>query len=171
VERRCAPQPLDIYNRFQTLTIRQQFLDVREAILFNSEPRLLYNDDMLSDQVRAAESDIDEKIRELPIWRSEKNLVLKGLVDFWRDGLEVAYMRFGHANLFQNSESFKAATAMEHEVNTGVFWCLKWTFEYASGNAAEPTAEQLVDAVIEGRRPLSATRRFPQVCYGRGKRA
>lgn len=71
-------------------------------------------------------------------------------MDFWRDGLELAYTRFGHAAMFQSSESFEAAIAMEYQVNTGVFWCLKWAFEYASGaGAAEPIAEQLVDAVIK----------------------
>jgi hypothetical protein len=105
---------------------------------------------MISDQVRAAASEIDERIRRLSIWKSEKNLLLKGLMDFWRDGLELAYMRFGHATMFQSSESFEAAKAMEHEVNTGVFWCLKWTFEYASGTGAtKPIVEQLVDTVIK----------------------
>src|ERR1039457_4505420 len=105
---------------------------------------------MISEQVRAAESDIDERIRRLPIWRSEKNLLLKGLMDFWRDGLEVAYVRFGHAVMFQSSESFEVAKAIEHEVNTGVFWCLKWTLEYASGaGTAMPIVEQIVDTVTK----------------------
>ena len=71
-------------------------------------------------------------------------------MEFWRDSLELAYMRFGHAAMFQNSESFEAAKAMEHEVNTGVFWCLKWALEYAAGVAASDIdIEQLVDLVIK----------------------
>jgi hypothetical protein len=104
---------------------------------------------MISEEVRAAESDIDEKIRGLPIWRSGKNRLLEGLMDFWRDGLELAYAKFGHADMFQSSESLEAAIATEHQISTGVFWCLKWTLEYASGvGAAEPISEQLVDTVI-----------------------
>src|ERR1017187_5723780 len=106
-------------------------------------------DDMISEQVRAAESDIAERIRQLSIWKSEKNLLLRALVDFWRDGLELAYTRFAHAAMFQSSESFEAAKAMEHEVNTRVFWCLKWALEYApSSAAAGPTVEEIVDAVV-----------------------
>ena len=71
-------------------------------------------------------------------------------MDFWRDGLELAYMRLGHAAMFQNPESFEAAKAIEHQVNTGVFWCLKWTLEYASdGATAELIVDQLVDTVIK----------------------
>jgi hypothetical protein len=112
---------------------------------------------MISEQFRAAESDIDERIRQLPIWKSEKNPLLKGLIDFWPDGLELAYMRLGHAAMFQNSESFEAAKAIEHQVNTGVFWCLKWTLEYASdASTAEPFVEQLVDTVIKVGLPTSS---------------
>jgi hypothetical protein len=105
---------------------------------------------MVSEQVRAAEFDIDERIRRLPIWNSQKDLLLRGLMDFWRDGLELAYVRAAHSAMFSNSKTLEAATAIEHQVNTGVFWCLKWAFEYAPSSAGMgPTAEELVDAVVK----------------------
>lgn len=105
---------------------------------------------MVSEKVRAAECDIDEAIRRLPIWNCQKDLLLRGLLDFWRDGLEVVYMRFAHSATFQSSESFEVASATEHELSAGIFWCLKWAFEYApSSGAPEPMTEELVDTVMK----------------------
>jgi len=104
---------------------------------------------MISNKVRAAEADIDDRIRQLPIWNCNKSLLLKALMELWRDGLELAYMRFGHAVMFQSSESFEAAKAIEHQVNTGVYWCLKWAYEYAlESSTAQPAVEELVDTVM-----------------------
>jgi hypothetical protein len=100
---------------------------------------------MVSERVRAAESDIDDRIRRLSVWNGRKTAVLRRLMNIWRDGLELAYMRFGHATMFQNSESFEVATALEQHTNIGVFWCLKWAFEYAQTSSRwKPSDEQLV---------------------------
>jgi len=69
-------------------------------------------------------------------------------MNLWRDGLELAYIRFGHASMFQNNESFGVAVAIEQHTNIGVFWCLKWAFEYAQTSSRwKPTDEQLVKLV------------------------
>lgn len=105
---------------------------------------------MISEQVRAAELEIDETIRQLAIWKCPKNLLLRQLMNSWRDGVELTYMKFARGVMFQNSDSFEASTSIEHQVNTGVFWCLKWALEYASNVAGpEPSAEQVMAAVID----------------------
>lgn len=106
---------------------------------------------MISEEVRAIETEIDERIRQLGVWKSSKSTLLRRFMNIWRDCLEVVYMTFAHGAMFQNTESFKTAIATEHQTNTGVFWCLKWAFEYASDDAkaaSEPIDEQLVDAVM-----------------------
>lgn len=75
----------------------------------------------------------------------QKTAILRRLMNIWRDGLELAYMRFGHATMFQISESFEVATVLEQHTSTGVFWCVKWAFEYAQTSSRwKPTDEQLV---------------------------
>ena len=102
---------------------------------------------MLDEQVRAAELDIDKKIERYGIWKCSKNHLLRGLLDVWRDGLDLAYARATHGSLFDNRESTEAASAIEHQINTGTMWCLKWAFEYGAEKGSKPTAEQLVDLV------------------------
>ena len=75
---------------------------------------------MVSERVRSAESDIDDRIRRLPVWKGRKTAILRRLMNVWRDGLELAYMRFGHAAMFQNNESFEVATA----IDCGMKWKL-----------------------------------------------
>jgi hypothetical protein len=104
---------------------------------------------MVSQLVRAAESDIDNRIRRLPVWKGRKTAILRRFMSLWRDGLELAYMRFGHAAMFQNNESFEVATVIEQHTSAGVFWCLKWAFEYAQSSSRwKPTDEQLVQLTI-----------------------
>jgi hypothetical protein len=48
--------------------------------------------------------------------------------------------------MFQNDESFDIATAIEQHTVIGVFWCIKWAFEYAQPSSRrKPTTEQLVE--------------------------
>lgn len=103
------------------------------------------HEDMVSEEVRIAESDIDERIRRLPVWNGRKTAILRRLMYLWRDALELAYLRFGHAAMFQNEESFEMATVIEQHTSIGVFWCIKWAFEYAQPSSRwKPTTEQLV---------------------------
>src|SRR6516162_3143827 len=98
---------------------------------------------MISEQVRAAEPDIDERIRQLPVWNGRKTAILRRLMKLWRDGLELAYIRFGHAAMFQSDESLEVAIALEHDTSRGVFWCIKWAFEYAQASSRwKPTDEE-----------------------------
>jgi hypothetical protein len=100
---------------------------------------------MVSEEARIAESDIDDRIRRLPVWNSHKTAILRRLMHLWRDALELAYMSFGHAAMFQNDDSFEMATAIEQHNSIGVFWCIKWAFEYAQPSSRwKPTTEQLV---------------------------
>lgn len=107
---------------------------------------------MVSEQVRVAESDIDNKIRQLPIWNARKTTILRRLMHLWRDSLELAYMQFAHAAVFHSSESFENATMIEQHANVGAFWCIKWALEHARPSSRlKPTTEQLVRlATIEG---------------------
>jgi hypothetical protein len=104
---------------------------------------------MVSERVRAAESDIDDRIRRLPVWKGRKTAILRRLMNVWRNGLELAYMRFGHAAMFQNNDSFEVAVAIEQHTSVGVFWCVKWAFEYAQTSSRwKPTDEQLIELTI-----------------------
>jgi len=105
---------------------------------------------MVSQQVRSAEAEIDANIRRLPIWKCSKTLLVKQLMDLWRDGLELAYMKAAHGATFQMRQSLEEAKVLEHKANTGVFWCLKWALEYGSDSAvAAPTIDQIVATVTE----------------------
>jgi hypothetical protein len=100
---------------------------------------------MVSERVRAAESNIDDGIRRLPVWNGRRTALLRRFLSLWRDGLELAYLRFGHAAMFQNNKSFEVATAIEQHTSIGVFWCVKWAFEFAQTSSRwKPTDEQLV---------------------------
>lgn len=100
---------------------------------------------MVSEEARNAEIDIDARIPQLPIWNGRKTAILKRLMHVWRDALELACIRYGHASMLQKDESFEIATAIEEHAHIGVFWCIKWAFEYARPSSRwKPTTEQLV---------------------------
>jgi len=103
---------------------------------------------MVSEQVRVAESDIDNRIHQLPIWNARKTTILRRLMHLWRDALELAYTQFAHAAMFESRESFEIATVIEQHASIGAFWCIKWAFEHAQvSSRRKPTTEQLVRLV------------------------
>jgi len=66
-------------------------------------------------------------------------------MNLWRDSLELAYIRFGHAEMFQANESLEVALAIEQHTNIGVFWCIKWALEYAQTSSRwKPADEELI---------------------------
>jgi hypothetical protein len=80
---------------------------------------------MVGEDVRQVESEIDRCIREMPVWRVKRDLLLRRLMTIWRDGLELMHLMAAHAAMFRVEEGIKTSLANEHLMATGAYQALK----------------------------------------------
>jgi hypothetical protein len=78
-------------------------------------------------QVRVAEHEIDNWIAGLSYWYAPRDLLLERLLNYYRDAIEVFFMKASHDVLFTGTT---AIGTLEDRMRAGVFQALKWTMEY-----------------------------------------
>jgi hypothetical protein len=81
----------------------------------------------LGRDVREAEEQIDNWVAELSYWYAPRDLLLQRLLTYYRDAIEVCFLRASY-DLLQNSGTVMGA--FEDRMRAGVFQALKWTMEF-----------------------------------------
>lgn len=105
---------------------------------------------MVDEDVRQIEAEIDRCIREMPVWRVKRDVLLKRLMTIWRDGLELMHLMAAHALMFQVEEGLKTSIANEHLMATGAYQALKWAMEFAQDDGLDEVSdEDLVNLVVK----------------------
>jgi len=99
----------------------------------------------VSEEVRRAEAEIDEHIQNLKVWRSDRNLILRALLDYYRDAIEVVFSIQGWARETDQPEAAQGAFALEHQLHSGILQAIKWASTLARKGARQraPNAEAL----------------------------
>src|SRR5260370_24171991 len=108
----------------------------------------------VSPEVRKIEAGIDEGIKGLSIWRPRRDSLLRALLDYYRDAIEVMFLHAAHGQLFSNSEALIESFAMERDLHAGLLQSLKWAVEFSDSNGEEAavTPEQLHEITELGAR-------------------
>lgn len=104
---------------------------------------------MVGTDVRQVEREIDSFIKRLPIWNFKREVLLRHLMTFWRDGLELVHLKYAHAAMFQVKENLQSSLAAEHLIATGAYQAIKWAMEYARDDGLEGISDKaLIDVVM-----------------------
>ena len=98
---------------------------------------------MVNDDVRRVETEIDASIQKMAVWKVRKAVLLRRLMDIWRDGLEVAHLRFAHAAMFQVERGVETSLASEHLIAAGAYQTLKWALEYTEESGTSEFSKPL----------------------------
>ena len=105
---------------------------------------------MVGEDVRQVEAEIDRCIRDMPVWRVKRDVLLRRLMTIWRDGLELLHVMAAHAALFQLEEGLKTSIASEHLMATGAYQALKWAMEFAQNDGLDHVSDEaLVELVMQ----------------------
>ena len=106
----------------------------------------------VSDEIRVVESEIDSEIRSLPVWKSSRAVVLKGLMGIYRDFIELVFVKALDANVFGTNRDLLNAFSHEDRIRCGVLWALKWATEYCprAGPNSPISGEDLRETVLLG---------------------
>lgn len=105
--------------------------------------------------VRDVEKEIDDKIRDLPIWRTPRDTLLRAVLDYYRDSIEVIYAHMAskvQLGGFQGDDDFLTYIAIERDLHAGILQVLKWALAWApAGNGEkELDAEVIMNAIQLG---------------------
>lgn len=92
---------------------------------------------MVSSDIRKIEREIDDSIRAMDVWDVKREVLLRRLMDFWRDGLELVNLEAVHAMTFQTNDGLIRSIANEHYVATGIYQSIKWAMEYAKDDGED----------------------------------
>ena len=104
---------------------------------------------MVGADVRQVEGEIDSCIQRLPIWNVKREVLLRHLMKFWRDGLELVHLKYAHAAMFQVEEDLQSSLAAEHLISTEAYQAIKWAMEYARDDGLEGISDKaLIDVVM-----------------------
>jgi hypothetical protein len=87
-------------------------------------------------EVRAAELEIDKSIERLVVWQANRSRLIRELLDYSRDAIEVVHLMASYAASTRSRTRLEAALAVERDVQAGVFNALKWAFTFDSGEGA-----------------------------------
>jgi hypothetical protein len=103
---------------------------------------------MVGADVRQVESEIDDRIRKMPVWNGKRDVLLRRLMTFWRDGLELVNMLAAHALMFHVEDGMESSLAREHIVATGVYQSLKWAMEYAGDEGSDEVPDKVLTELV-----------------------
>lgn len=85
----------------------------------------------VSDRIREIEREIDDNIRQLPIWQKPKDEVLNDLMCAYRDAMEVIFCVALSFKVCGGSlKDFGIIANQENNIRSGILWALKWAAEY-----------------------------------------
>ncbi|MDA2929333.1 hypothetical protein MYX84_05200 [Acidobacteria bacterium AH-259-O06] len=108
----------------------------------------------VSEEVRAVEQQIDQKIEGLRYWQAPRSRLLRAVLEYYRDAIEAVYMKIGWARETGQPDVVQSAVAVEVHLHLGVLQSLKWagTLCPESGGdiAALPNDEALYALVEQG---------------------
>ena len=91
----------------------------------------------VSKEMRAVEAEIDKEIQSLPVWKNDRNQILEGLMEIYRDYVETLHLCALKAKLLDNTEVLQSTRLHEDRKRNGVLWALKWATAYC------PEAKQI----------------------------
>src|SRR5215813_12277251 len=99
----------------------------------------------VSSEIRKVEAKIDDAIRNLLIWRTRRDQLLRVLLDYYRDAIEVLFANAAWGELFHDSRALEVSFAMERDLHAGMLQTLKWAMEFCDNNGEEiaPAPEEL----------------------------
>jgi hypothetical protein len=79
--------------------------------------------------VRKIEEQIDASLASLPLWHCSRDLLLEGILQLYRDEIEVLFLRMTFA---VSAEELGILTALEDRRRAGTFQLLKWAMEFGN---------------------------------------
>jgi hypothetical protein len=80
----------------------------------------------VSDEMRRVEREIDERLSQLPLWRSAREDVLKATLDYYRDAHEVILIETSLAITSGSEQDFFILNQQLQRFQAGFFQVLKW---------------------------------------------
>jgi hypothetical protein len=108
----------------------------------------------VSEEVRAVEQQIDQKIEGLRHWQAPRSRLLRAVLEYYRDAIEAVYMGVAWALETGQPTAIQGALAVETHLHLGVLQSLKWagTLSPESGGdmAALPNDEELCALAEQG---------------------
>jgi hypothetical protein len=97
------------------------------------------------DSMRRIEAQIDNAIQQLPIWKHSKDVLLRSILKYYRDIIEMLMLEGVHEAFTQGAISLRYSVGQEHILRYGVFQALKWAMQFApqSGRGKPPSLNKL----------------------------
>lgn len=105
-------------------------------------------------EMRVAETEIDRSIAALPIWNTPQETLLRMILEFYRDAIEVVFALAAVGYQADDSVSVENSLCQEQDLHGGVLQALKWTMEFSPlcGDSPSPGAEVVHELIGIGRR-------------------
>ena len=95
----------------------------------------------VSDAMRV-ENEIDERLKQLPLWRCPRDDVIKATLDFYRDVHEVILIAISAVT--SGSEEFYNLNLQLQRFQAGFFQVLKWTLLSCPERSAETFNHEMI---------------------------
>ena len=107
----------------------------------------------VSDEIRDVEDEIDCEVASMPLWKQGRATVLEGLVDTYRDCIELAFVKALKGEVLEISEDVQTAIMQEYQLRNEAFWAMKWATKYCSevGRVDPIWPKDLFDAIFFGK--------------------
>jgi hypothetical protein len=104
----------------------------------------------VSQEMRTVEDEIENAIRSMKIWKHSRDVLLRSLIEHYRDGIEHIHSIAAIALQHQEEFLFRLARKEEQDIRSGVFRALLWAMDFCSerGTTESPphsTIEEIVD--------------------------
>lgn len=118
--------------------------------------RVIIDMPSVPNDVRQAERLIDEAIRGMAIWTSDRDALVRALLDVYRDSIEMLFLETGRQKLLaghlENSEAnLSPVLQMESRLHLGMFWALKWALAWSPvGGTPPPQPPHLLELIWTG---------------------
>jgi hypothetical protein len=102
----------------------------------------------VNDAMRRVEREIDDRLRELPLWRCAKGSVLKTTLDYYRNYHEtISLMMIYTASIGGGEEAFYNLNLQLQRLQAGVFQILKWALVWCPEHSAETFTDEMIHQV------------------------
>lgn len=105
-------------------------------------------------EMRAAETEIDRSIAALPIWKTPQETLLRMILEFYRDAIEMVFLRTAFGHQVGDSATIESSLGQEQYLHGGVLQALKWTMEFSPlcEDGPSPDAEVVHELIGLGHR-------------------
>ncbi len=94
--------------------------------------------------MRGVEREIDERLKQFPLWRCARDKVVRATLDYYRDALEVVLIATAYAISRGSQEEYYNLAQQLQRLQAGFFQVLKWTLLWCPERSDETFSHEMI---------------------------